>query len=266
MPLLLSSKPEQNDSRPADAVGAGLTLAGSLACQRAVDLVIAAVLFVLTLPLMLLVGLLVRLTSRGPALYSQLRVGLGGRPFWIYKFRSMTHDCEKKSGAQWSKPGDARVTLVGKFLRASHLDELPQLVNVLLGQMSLVGPRPERPEFVPALAGAIPNYRDRLLVRPGVTGLAQVHLPPDTDLDSVRKKLQYDRWYVANRGLLLDLRLIACTALKVVFFPMSLGCRIFWLPDAAQIENCPRVTPAVPASGTGYEARGTSVLKLETAR
>jgi len=201
------------------------------------DFVFALVLFAFTFPLMLLLAGLVRLTSSGPALYSQLRVGRGGRPFWIYKFRTMRHNCEKGSGAQWSRPGDSRITAVGRFLRASHLDELPQLINVLLGQMSLVGPRPERPEFTPGLSKVIPNYDRRMLVRPGVTGLAQVQLPPDSDLDSVRKKLQYDLWYVERGDLWLDLRLIICTALKVVFLPMPLCCQFLRVPGSGIVER-----------------------------
>lgn len=199
--------------------------------KRALDLALASVLFVLTLPLMLVVAVLVRLTSPGPALYVQTRVGKGGKPFPIYKFRSMRHDCEKVGGPQWARPGDTRVTWLGRFLRASHLDELPQLLNVILGHMSLVGPRPERPEFVPGLAEVIPGYTARLLVRPGVTGLAQLRLPADTDLDSVRRKIVYDRWYVKNRSLWLDLRLISCTALKVFLLPMGHCCRLFRIPD-----------------------------------
>jgi lipopolysaccharide/colanic/teichoic acid biosynthesis glycosyltransferase len=201
------------------------------------DFVIALVLVVVTFPLMLLLALLVRLTSSGPALYSQLRVGRGGKPFSIYKFRTMGHECEKGTGAQWSRPGDSRITTVGRFLRASHLDELPQLINVLLGQMSLVGPRPERPEFTPALSQVIPNYERRMGVLPGVTGLAQVQLPPDSDLDSVRKKLQYDLWYIERRNLWLDLRLIFCTALKVGFLPMSLCCQVLGVPGSGIVER-----------------------------
>jgi lipopolysaccharide/colanic/teichoic acid biosynthesis glycosyltransferase len=199
--------------------------------KRIVDLALAVVLFLLCLPVMLLLAVLVRLSSRGPALYVQTRVGRGGQPFPIFKFRTMHHNCEKDTGAQWARPGDSRVTWMGRFLRVSHLDELPQLVNVLLGHMSLVGPRPERPEFVPQLSAAVPGYADRLAVRPGVTGLAQLRLHADTDLDSVRRKIVCDRWYVENRTLWLDLRLISCTALKVILLPMTACCRLFGIPD-----------------------------------
>src|SRR5262249_6782677 len=159
----------------------------------------------LVAPVILLCAVLVRLTSRGPAFYSQVRLGRGGRPYRIYKIRTMYHQCELKSGARWSQAGDPRVTPVGRFLGSTHLDELPQLWNVLKGDMALVGPRPERPEFIPALARAIPLYELRLLVRPGVTGLAQIQLPPDTDVQSVRAKVAHDLYYVRHMSLWVDL-------------------------------------------------------------
>jgi lipopolysaccharide/colanic/teichoic acid biosynthesis glycosyltransferase len=186
-----------------------------LHAKALLDVCLAVVLLILFTPLILFAMLLVKLTSRGPAIYSQTRLGLQGKPFTIYKIRTMRHQCESLTGAQWSKPGDSRITSTGKFLRKTHLDELPQLWNVLRGDMSLVGPRPERPEFVPQLEKAIPLYRTRLLVRPGVTGLAQVQLPPDTDLDSVRLKLAYDIHYVRQVNFWLDIRLIVATAGKM---------------------------------------------------
>ena len=157
--------------------------------KPAMDRVFAAVLLVPAAPVMLVVMGLVRLTSPGPMIYRQTRLGRGGRPFTMYKIRTMIHDCERLTGARWLTPGDCRVTPIGRFLRATHLDELPQLWNILRGEMSLVGPRPERPEIVPQLERVLPAYRERLRVRPGVTGLAQVQLAPDTDLESVRRKL-----------------------------------------------------------------------------
>ena len=165
-------------------------------CKRAVEFAVALILFLLTLPLTALAMLLVKVTSRGPVLYSQTRLGRHGRPFTVYKIRSMTYGAESLTGACWSKPGDSRITPVGRWLRRTHIDELPQLWNVLRGDMGLIGPRPERPEFVPQLEQAIPLYRKRLLVRPGVTGLAQVQLPPDTDLASDRRKIVYDLYYI----------------------------------------------------------------------
>jgi lipopolysaccharide/colanic/teichoic acid biosynthesis glycosyltransferase len=199
-------------------------------CKRVGDLGIAVTLLLVTAPLLLFVAVLVKLTSRGPVLYSQVRVGRNGRPFTLYKIRTMMHRCESLTGAQWSVPGDPRITPLGRWLRRSHLDELPQLWNVLRGEMSLVGPRPERPEFVPQLAQALPRYTDRLLVRPGLTGLAQLQLPPDTDLDSVALKLTYDLYYVRRVGMWLDVRLLAGTALKVIGVPFTGLRRILHLP------------------------------------
>src|SRR5439155_3688120 len=134
-------------------------------------------------------ALLITLSSPGPVVYTQTRLGRSGRRFTIYKLRTMRHNCEAASGIRWATKGDSRVTRVGKMLRATHIDELPQLVNVIRGDMSLVGPRPERPEIAAGLAQAIRDYPLRHRVRPGVTGLAQIQLQADTDLGSVRRKL-----------------------------------------------------------------------------
>jgi lipopolysaccharide/colanic/teichoic acid biosynthesis glycosyltransferase len=206
--------------------------------KPALDFLLALVLLILTAPLLGLAALLVKLTSRGPAFYSQTRLGLDGRPFAIYKLRSMYEDCEKTSGARWSVRGDPRVTPIGWLLRVTHLDELPQLWNVLRGEMSLIGPRPERPEFVPRLERALPRYRERLRVRPGLTGLAQVQLPPDSDLDSVRRKLDHDLYYVARLGLWLDLRILFSTVLHVLKLPFSFT-RLF-VPGGAAVEQAYR--------------------------
>jgi lipopolysaccharide/colanic/teichoic acid biosynthesis glycosyltransferase len=194
------------------------------------EFIFALVLFGLTLPLVIICAVLVKLTSRGPAFYSQMRVGKNGKVFTLYKLRTMRHNCELRSGPRWSTQHDSRVTLVGRFLRKSHLDELPQLWNVLRGDMNLVGPRPERPEFVAQLAALIPCYRERLLARPGLTGLAQVQLPADTNLKSVRRKLAYDLYYVCNGGAWLDLRIIASTLLKMLGIPFWVLTRMFRLP------------------------------------
>jgi lipopolysaccharide/colanic/teichoic acid biosynthesis glycosyltransferase len=184
------------------------------AVKRVFDLVMALALLLLSVPIILIVALLVKLTSRGPAFYSQTRVGKGGRPFTIWKLRSMVADSEKH-GAQWCKKGDSRVTLVGRFLRRSHIDELPQLWNILCGDMSLIGPRPERPEFVPQLEAAIPGYKERLQVLPGVTGLAQIHLEPDTDLLSVEHKLAMDLYYIKTMSFWTDVRIVLATVVHV---------------------------------------------------
>lgn len=186
--------------------------------KAAFDYLAAALLLPVALPLIAFAALAVWLTSPGPVFYVQTRVGLNGRRFRIIKVRTMHHNCELTSGIRWSTAGDRRVFRVGQFLRVTHLDELPQLFNVLRGDMSLVGPRPERPEVIQAkgLEQVVPGYRHRLAVKPGVTGLAQLQLPADTDLTSVRHKVVYDLYYVQNQGLLLDLRLVFGTVLRAV--------------------------------------------------
>lgn len=184
--------------------------------KRVVDFPFAAVLFVLLAPVMLLTMLVVKMTSRGPALYTQTRVGRGGKNFVIYKIRTMSHDCESLTGPRWAMPGDPRVTSVGRVLRALHLDELPQLWNVLRGDMAMIGPRPERPEICSRLRSIIKNYDLRHGVKPGITGFAQVHLPPDSCIRSVRNKIAYDRFYIRHRGPLFDLVIYLCTAFKVM--------------------------------------------------
>jgi len=206
------------------------------ACKMALEWSFAAVLLMFTAPIIFLAGIAVKLTSPGSIFYSQTRVGKSGKLFTIYKIRTMAHNCERKSGAKWATVNDPRVTRLGAVLRKTHLDELPQLINVLRGEMSLVGPRPERPEFLPALQKAIPHYRDRLLVRPGVTGVAQVQLPADTDLDSVRRKLAYDLYYVHNATFWLDLRLVLCTAIHVLGVPYHVISRVFFLPGRDIVE------------------------------
>lgn len=175
----------------------------------------AAAMIIPATPVILICIALVRLSSRGPGVYKQQRVGLRGKVFTMYKIRSMRIDAEA-NGPTWAGVGDdPRVTWIGYWLRKLHLDELPQLFNVLKGEMSLVGPRPERPEFVDVLSERIPGYEYRLNVLPGITGLAQVNLPPDSDLDSVRRKLELDRLYIQTGTAWLDLRIIAATALRV---------------------------------------------------
>jgi lipopolysaccharide/colanic/teichoic acid biosynthesis glycosyltransferase len=208
--------------------------------KSTLDFVLACILLVPAGFVMLVAMLLVHLTSRGPVIYPQIRLGLNGRRYTIYKIRSMYHDCERLTGPQWSTPGDKRVTWIGKYLRAFHIDELPQLWNIFKGDMSLVGPRPERPEIVPGLELAIPCYRDRLQVRPGVTGLAQVQLPPDTDLDSVRRKVAYDLFYIEHASLWLDLRLILATALGIVRIPPSVISALLAIPDSDTVERAYR--------------------------
>jgi lipopolysaccharide/colanic/teichoic acid biosynthesis glycosyltransferase len=177
------------------------------ACRQGIEYLAGALLLAAALPVIAIAILLIKLTSRGPAFYLQTRLGRYGRLYTIYKLRTMVNNCERYSGACWAKTNDPRVTAIGWVLRKLHIDELPQLWNVLKGDMSLIGPRPERPEFLHELEKAIPQYRLRLLVRPGITGLAQVQLPPDTDLASVRRKLPYDLFYVRHSSPWLDLRI-----------------------------------------------------------
>lgn len=179
------------------------------------DRLFALLLLAIGSPLLLVLYLSVRLTSRGPVIYTQRRVGLNGRVFTLYKFRSMAVDAEQGTGAVWSQPGDPRVTQVGRFLRWSHLDELPQLLNILYGDMALIGPRPERPEIVEVLKQKVPGYGERLAVLPGVTGLAQVTLPPDSDLAGVRRKTTLDRQYIETASFKLDLHILFCTLMLV---------------------------------------------------
>jgi lipopolysaccharide/colanic/teichoic acid biosynthesis glycosyltransferase len=198
--------------------------------KPSLDVAAALVLLIVMAPVMIVAMLLVRLSSRGPAIYTQKRLGLHGKVFTIYKIRTMYQDCERNGGAAWSRPGDPRVTAVGRALRFTHVDELPQLINVVMGEMSLIGPRPERPEFLPKLERAFPDYRRRLAVRPGVTGLAQVQHPPDVDLDGVRRKLEYDLYYVEEMNPWLDLRIILATALKCAGIPFTWIGRLLLLP------------------------------------
>jgi lipopolysaccharide/colanic/teichoic acid biosynthesis glycosyltransferase len=209
----------------------------------------AAMLVILAAPVLFLAALLVKLTSRGPAFYTQTRIGRKGKLFTIYKIRTMVHDCESLTGPRWAMPEDPRITRVGHFLRRTHLDELPQLFNVLRGDMSLIGPRPERPEFVPKLERAVPRYRERLAIRPGITGLAQVHLPPDTDIESVRRKLAYDLYYIHNVSVWLDLRILVATVFYSLGNPLLLSRRITRTPfDQIQEEPIPMpVTDEAPA-------------------
>jgi lipopolysaccharide/colanic/teichoic acid biosynthesis glycosyltransferase len=177
---------------------------GTLLFQSLINIGAASVLFVLTSPLMLLAMAAMRLSSAGPVLHRQVRIGMGEVPFTLYKFRSMRVDAEGGNGAAWGTADDPRLTRVGRIVRQLRLDELPQLVNVLRGEMSIVGPRPERPEFVKALSEQIPYYRQRHCVRPGITGWAQIHAQRGDALDDTITRLEYDLFYIKNMSLSLD--------------------------------------------------------------
>ncbi len=198
--------------------GFSLNTRGSLRrMKRVLDLCAAFILLVCTSPIMLLAALAVRFESPGPVIYSQRRVGLFGKTFTVFKFRSMRNDAEK-NGAVWAMKSDPRVTKVGKFIRKTRIDELPQLWNVLKGEMSLIGPRPERPEFVEELEKEIPFYSLRHAVKPGVTGWAQVCYPYGSSVDDSRRKLEYDLYYAKNMSLLLDIKIVLKT-IGVILFP-----------------------------------------------
>jgi lipopolysaccharide/colanic/teichoic acid biosynthesis glycosyltransferase len=211
--------------------------------KRAVDIIGASIGLILTSPFFVILPILIKLDSPGPIFYLQLRVGynrrrrerrapngsslgrssrdrrrqdLRGRPFYVIKFRTMVADAEKKCGPVWATRNDPRVTRLGHFLRKTRLDEIPQFVNVFLGQMSLVGPRPERPKFVEELAAQVENYNQRLQVKPGLTGLAQVENGYDSSLSSVVRKVHYDLQYIHNWSIWQDVKIMLKTVLVVI--------------------------------------------------
>lgn len=186
--------------------------------QSVADIILATVGIVIAAPLMLLTALAVRLTSAGPILYRQKRVGMHGVPFTLYKFRSMRVDAEVGTGAVWASKDDPRVTPVGSLIRKIRFDELPQLVNVLKREMSIVGPRPERPEFVKILAEQIPYYRQRHAVRPGITGWAQINYKYGDTLEDTIAKLEYDLYYIKNMSSSLDTYIIFHTVKAMLLF------------------------------------------------
>ncbi len=182
--------------------------------KRILDVVLASILAVVFAPLVLVCALIIRLSSRGPVLLRQTRLGKDGQPFAMLKLRTMFEGAEAKSGPVRAAHMDQRVLPACRWMRRSHLDELPQLINVLRGEMSLVGPRPERPEIVQDIYTRLPQFRHRLEVRPGITGLAQVRNGYDTCMDAVRHKLQYDLEYIRRRSWLLELGILLRTFTK----------------------------------------------------
>lgn len=213
---------------------------GSGRTTRILNVAVAALGLVIAAPILLLIALAIKLTSRGPVFYKQTRIGLdrrwnkvpshedervrdlGGRPFTMYKFRTMVAEAESDSKEVWAKPGDQRVTKLGRYLRITRLDELAQLLNVVKGEMNIVGPRPERPTIFAELREAIPNYHLRQRVMPGITGWAQVNQAYDTCVDDVRRKVQYDLDYLRTRSVVQDLVIMART------IPIMLLCRLGW--------------------------------------
>jgi lipopolysaccharide/colanic/teichoic acid biosynthesis glycosyltransferase len=204
--------------------------------NRVVNVLIAGIALLILAPLCVIVAALVKLTSPGPVFYTQTRIGLdrrwgrpsladgdrrvedlGGQPFTILKFRSMRVDAEKNGEAVWATKHDARITPLGHFLRKSRIDEIPQLVNVLRGEMNIVGPRPERPSIVVRLRENIPEYPQRHRVKPGITGWAQINHSYDSSIEDVRKKVQYDLEYIASQGVWMDLKIMALTLPVMIF-------------------------------------------------
>lgn len=224
-------------STPAGALAAVGPRPRSEFAARVLNVLVAAVALVIVSPVLAVCAVLVRATSRGPIFYKQVRVGidkrwmsaeqsggdeqrlrdLGGRAFTIYKFRSMYVDAESQSGAVWATKGDRRVTPVGRILRKSRMDELPQLLNVIQGEMNIVGPRPERPSIFAKLSENIEEYPIRQRAKPGITGLAQINHSYDSTIDDVRKKVQYDLEYLQRQSLAEDVRIMAKTLPVMIF-------------------------------------------------
>lgn len=203
-------------------VGVGVfTVMGQLArryfegAKEVFDILLGLVCVVLTLPLLAACAIAIKLSSKGHVLYTQVRVGKDGRPFRMYKLRTMYIDAEAKTGAAWAQRDDPRVVPACRWMRRSHVDELPQLLNVIRGEMSLVGPRPERPEILAELEKAYPEVHKRVAVKPGITGLAQVRAGYDTTVDAFRRKLQSDLEYIEKRRWATELKILTSTFAKV---------------------------------------------------
>lgn len=230
-----STSERPRDTAPTRVGGVAQAAVGGNGLIRVLNVIVAFVGLVFTLPVWLLIAIVIKLTSRGPVFYSQTRVGLdsrrddgrrpdsrrshdiGGRPFTIFKFRTMTVGAEREGQAVWASANDQRVTAFGGFLRSCRLDELPQLLNVLRGEMNIVGPRPERPQLFAELRAQIPHYAQRQRVPPGITGHAQVHLQYDTSVEDVKKKVQHDLEYIAKRSAWEDFKIMLKTIPVMLF-------------------------------------------------
>lgn len=185
--------------------------------KRILDIIVSLIFILLSSPITILASIAIKLDSKGPVFYKQERSGLNGAPFKILKFRSMRQDAEKGSGPVWALKDDPRITKVGRFIRKVRIDEIPQMLNVLKGEMSLVGPRPERPFFVEKLAAEIPYYKRRLKVRPGITGWAQVKHKYDESIEDVKVKVKYDLFYIENISIRMDFKILFRTIFVVLF-------------------------------------------------
>jgi lipopolysaccharide/colanic/teichoic acid biosynthesis glycosyltransferase len=239
--------------------------------KSAVDRVITALLMVVALPLMVVIGVAIVLFDGWPVLYRQTRVGRHGHVFRLWKFRTMCRDAESETGVVWSSDSDPRVTALGRWLRCSHLDELPQFINVLVGDMNLIGPRPERPEFVRELVVELPRYAERLGVRPGITGLAQLRFGYDQSLSDVKRKALLDSQYVRIANVFLDAQIllftIPCVA-RQVFRKWRTGQRTttsagshgpFVSPAKSVVHRDRRRTPAMTHEYTPHIIHGPDV-------
>ena len=184
--------------------------------KRMFDFLMSFILLLSLFPIFILIGIIIKINSKGPIIYSQERLGYNGQPFNIYKLRSMVADAEQESGPVWTLDDDPRITSFGRMLRKYRIDEFPQLINVFLGQMSLIGPRPERPYFIERLKGKFPLYERRFRVRPGITGWSQIKHPSDTKEEDVRQKLRYDFYYIENLSFNLDLKIFISTMAVVL--------------------------------------------------
>jgi len=226
------------------------------ATKYRVERVLGFGLLVPAMPLIAICWCAVKITSRGPGIYRQTRVGHEGKTFQVLKLRTMRIDAEA-NGPQWSSKGDTRITRLGRVLRKLHLDELPQLVNVVKGEMVLVGPRPERPEFVALLSEVIPGYERRLIVKPGITGMAQINLPPDTDLRSVERKQILDLYHIDNADFWLDKRMVLLTAFRVLSISNDRLTRLMGLDRKALVQH-------LPAESAGSTSTPLSTLMADT--
>jgi sugar transferase (PEP-CTERM system associated) len=190
------------------------------AAKRVFDIAASLILLAFSLPVLVFAAIAVRLDSTGPILYRQERVGMNGEPFMLLKFRSMRSDAEKDGMPRWAAEEDPRITRVGQFIRMTRIDELPQIFNVLAGDMSFIGPRPERPFFVEELSAKIPYYSARHGVKPGISGWAQLNYPYGASIEDAREKLQYDLYYIKNYSLFLDFSVMLQTA-RVILWPQG---------------------------------------------
>lgn len=256
-----SGKPESasshSDSHPERRVDGPKTVRKLRPALNPFDKLIATLMLLPGLPIILMTAALVKLTSRGPVFYSQRRAGRDGQLFYIHKIRTMTWNCESLTGAVWAAKNDPRVTTIGRFLRATHLDEFPQLLNVLDGEMAMVGPRPERPEIIERLLPEVPGYLDRLVVLPGVTGLAQVCTGADQTIDDVRLKLAFDRLYIQRKSTWLDCRIMLCTALKMMHLNFRWVRRTL-LPESRQVIQSVESGLAESLSGEPHAEQNSS--------